>query len=148
MAKWCGSEASIWPPTVARAATMLQRHGVEPGTVVGIHLDNSAGLEALVLHWATQWLGAAAVPLGTRLTEREVAYIAADADAVLLCSGLGGLNLARAAAGPTTKVLDCSPGLARLTAGCPTTGPARVTEDVLADVLYTSGTTGRPKGSS
>jgi acyl-CoA synthetase (AMP-forming)/AMP-acid ligase II len=36
--------------TVARAATMLQRHGVEPGTVVGIHLDNSAGLEALVLH--------------------------------------------------------------------------------------------------
>jgi acyl-CoA synthetase (AMP-forming)/AMP-acid ligase II len=132
---------------IARAAGLLTAHGAAPGTTVGIHLDNTAALEALVLHWAVQWLGAAPVPLGTRLARPEVEYIVGHAGIVLVCSGLGHLALARAVAATTgVRILDVSPGLRALTAGRAPTAPGSVDEDDLADVLYTSGTTGRPKG--
>jgi acyl-CoA synthetase (AMP-forming)/AMP-acid ligase II len=134
--------------SIARAGQLLLDHGVDLGSVVGIHLDNTAGLEALILHWATQWIGAAAVPLGTRLTRPEVANIAADAGVDLVCSALGGLQLARAVVAglPRARLVDCTPGLVALTESRGMAPAGLVTENDLADVLYTSGTTGRPKG--
>jgi acyl-CoA synthetase (AMP-forming)/AMP-acid ligase II len=134
------SELLDW---VGRGAALLERHGLGQGQVVGIHLDNAAGLEALVLHWAAQWMGAVPVPLGTRLAKPEVDYIVGDAGAALVCSGLGNLGLASELGVP---VLDCTGGLASLLSGLPVHAPARVSEHDLADILYTSGTTGRPKG--
>ncbi len=72
---------------VARSAALLTASGVDSGSVVGIHLDNASGLEALVLHWATQWSGAVAVPLGTRLARPEIEYIVGHAEVALICSG-------------------------------------------------------------
>jgi acyl-CoA synthetase (AMP-forming)/AMP-acid ligase II len=143
-----GSEQLV--DTVARGATLLRAHGLDRGAVVGIHLDNRAGLEALVLHWAAQWMGAVPTPLGTRLAPPEVAYIAADADVALVCSALDGLPLARSVVdglgASGTRLLDCSPGLLALLEGLAPAAPARVDEEDLADILYTSGTTGHPKG--
>ncbi|HEX5587128.1 MAG TPA: AMP-binding protein [Acidimicrobiia bacterium] len=133
---------------IARAASALQANGVDRGAVVGIHLDNRAGLEALVLHWAAQWMGAVPTPLGTRLTLPEVAYIAGDADVVLVCSALDGLPLASQVVDqlPAARLLDCSAGLDALLAGHGQASPATLDEEDLADILYTSGTTGHPKG--
>ncbi len=87
---------------VARSASLLAASGVGHGSSVGIHLDNASGLEALVLHWAAQWSGAVAVPLGTRLALPEIEYIVGHAGVDLICSGRGHLTIARAA-GESTR---------------------------------------------
>ena len=133
---------------VARMASALAAEGVEAGLTVGIHLDNAAGLEALVLHWAAQWLGAIPVPIGTRLAGPEVDHLVRHAGLTVLCSGLDHLEVARAAVERSagTRLLDCSPGLRALASRQPARPGASVTEHDVADILYTSGTTGRPKG--
>lgn len=132
---------------VARSASLLIAAGAGPGAAVGIHLDNASGLEALVLHWAAQWTGAVAVPLGTRLALPEIEYIVGHADVSRICSGREHLTLARAAGDSThTRVLDVTAGLGELTAPFTPCDGADVSEHDLADILYTSGTTGRPKG--
>ena len=132
---------------VARTARALTEHDVGPGTTVGIHLDNTTGLEALVLHWAAQWLGAAPVPLGTRLTRPELEHIVGHARPALICSARGHVELALAVGATTAvPVLDITGGVHALTIGCTPLAPAAVDEHDVADVLYTSGTTGRPKG--
>ena len=40
-----------------------------------------------MLHWAAQWTGAVAVPLGTRLALPEIEYIVGHAGVALICSG-------------------------------------------------------------
>jgi acyl-CoA synthetase (AMP-forming)/AMP-acid ligase II len=134
---------------VARGAALLASHGVGPELSVALHFDNRSGLEALVLHWATQWMGAVAVPVGTRLAPPEVTYIVEHADAVLVCSALDSVELAAGVVRdrPRARLLDISEGVLELTAGLPVTSPAAVSELALADVLYTSGTTARRASS-
>ena len=132
---------------VARAASVLTAHGARRGATVGIHLDNTSGLEALVLHWAAQWMGAVPVPLGTRLTHPELEYIVRHARVALMCSGAAHLSLARTVAATTAvSLLDVTAGIHTLAAGHEALTPAAVDEHDVADILYTSGTTGRPKG--
>ena len=147
----CGEERTIaseeLPETVGRAASFLAGEGVEEGTHVGLHLDNESGLEALVFHLALQWLGAVAVPVGTRSSPREVRTVMAHAGIELLVTSAAGHAVAAESAGDGTRILDCRAGLAELIRGAPPRGPASVTESTLADILYTSGTTGQPKGA-
>ena len=132
---------------VARSAALLVGAGAGPGASVGIHLDNASGLEALVLHWAVQWSGGMAVPLGTRLALPEIEYIVGHAGVSLICSGGDHLGLARAAGDSThARVLDVTAGLSELIATLAPSDSADVSEHDVADILYTSGTTGRPKG--
>src|SRR5207245_7084611 len=95
-----------------------------------------------------QWLGAMPVPLGTRLARPEVDFIAGDAALGVICSALAGVRLARAVVDgrPGLRLIDCSEGLQSLIGSCPTRPGSAVTEHDVADILYTSGTTGRPKG--
>ena len=105
-------------PRVARIAGGLD---VAPGARIAVVLDNR--LETALLYWAAQWAGAVFVPLSWRLAEDELDYCIADAGAVRVIREGDPLPEAREHPG----ALDRDPREVSL-------------------LLYTSGTTGRPKG--
>lgn len=106
-----------------RAAALLRSRGVGPGDRVGLQLANVP--EFAFLYYGILRLGATVVPLNPLLTEREVAHVAADGD--------------------ITMLLNAAPdGLEHV---APLEEVVPVAGDDTAVILYTSGTTGRPKGA-
>jgi len=141
---------------VARAAGGLAAAGVGPGERVGLYCVN--GTDFVVAYMATAWLGATVVPVNLLLNPREVAYILQD-------SGACALIYHAAFDASVAAIRDGLPGLrrgVRIGPGEPPAGdlawstvsageprpPARLdpANDLLV-ILYTSGTTGQPKGA-
>ncbi len=124
----------------ARLAGALAGLGVRPGERVAAVLDN--GHEAVELYWASQWLGATFVPLSWRISESESEYCIEDAGARVvarLSEALGGPGADRCvevAGQPFAGLLEADEHR-------DVPGVADRKESLL---LYTSGTTGRPKG--
>ncbi|HTO08291.1 MAG TPA: o-succinylbenzoate--CoA ligase [Myxococcota bacterium] len=128
----------------ARArARSLAALGVTPGDLVAALVPNGAELVALV--HAAQLAGAALVPLNLRLTPRELAFQLGDARPRLLVHAPELVTTVQAACAET-------PGLRRAA----TPLPAAPADAPLCDqielaaacaVVYTSGTTGAPKGA-
>jgi len=133
------------------AAARLAGAGVEPGQRVALFGLNSAGYLAALFGIAR--LGAVAVPLNALLTPPEIAWQLTDAGAVALvgeagavarldeAAGLGGFT------GPRLALEGEAPGWPALEGDGPTGGlPAPPGPDDVFEILYTSGTTGHPKG--
>jgi long-chain acyl-CoA synthetase len=130
----------------ARVAAHLQRDlGVKPGDRVGLWLKNCP--EFIPALFGILQAGGVVVPINNFLKPPEVAYILNDAgaDALItdaaLAQGLPALQAAR-------PDLRCAliEKLAADDAQCQPTLAPRVESD-LAVLVYTSGTTGRPKGA-
>lgn len=132
----------------ARFAACLKTKGVQPGDRVAVQVDKSAGNAALYL--AVLRVGAVYQPLNTGYTLQEVEFFVDDAEpSLFICRPedlpryKGALNVAIEpmgiddATGLWAEALACAPALDI----CPRTA------DDLAAILYTSGTTGRPKGA-
>jgi len=123
--------------TVARAVTVLRRRGLGQGARLATLARNRVLLA--VLHLASARLGAIFVPLNWRLSPAEIAALVEDAepalivgDALLAAAGLQGLDLDALQA----EIDAAEPEAA---------GPADRERPSL--ILYTSGTSGRPKGA-
>ncbi|WDZ83671.1 AMP-binding protein [Micromonospora cathayae] len=133
---------------VNRISHGLRQHtGLQVGDTVAAVMTNSAGLVALYL--AAMQSGLYLVTLNYHLTEPEVAYILADSGAKVVVGSERVEDIVVAAAQPGVHVfVDGTPQRARplsdLTAGMPATSPAETPAGSL--MMYTSGTTGRPKG--
>lgn len=132
---------------VARVGHVLRGRGVAPGSAVCIFMDNVTGLEANVVHLGVHWMGAVTVPVNTRLSDREVETIVTHAQCQLICAAG---NLVDRAADIASRLgiplWNLSPGLDVCLEGSLPDEPHECSEFDLADILYTSGTTGSPKG--
>jgi len=133
----------------------LAADGVQRGDRVAVILPN--GLEAAVLAIALARLGAILVPLGMNLRMAEIRHVFDDATPAavifdvsrareLPAPGVSGPVIERRfgvggdASGADRRFADLMRGT-----GAP--HPVKVTEDDPYAILYTSGTTGRPKGA-
>ena len=147
----------IWSETadrVARIASGLKEAGVEPGDRVAVLALNSDRYFELM--YAIPWLGAAIVPVNTRLATPEVRYILEDSGTRVLF--IDGAMKAHAAAlagqMPTVTAVfylddDAPPAGMRSfeeLAAAPPVADAGAGGDTLAALFYTGGTTGKPKG--
>lgn len=127
----------------ARLAAHLAGLGVAPGERVLVQTDKS--VETLILYFACIRAGAIYLPLNVDYTEAELAYFIGDAEPVLaVCRGESIPLFERIATpGMTIRTLEAllaGQGEAELP-------PAPRSADDVAAIVYTSGTTGKPKGA-
>lgn len=140
-----------------RLAHALRERGVGPGDPVALMLPNCA--EYVIADLALIKLGAAKVPLNDMLVDEECRYALRDSGARAAVASAARAAVAAevlAEDGPLHAVIvtgrtgSCPPGTAdwnQVLAGCPATAPAvTVSETDRGLLLYTGGTTGRPKG--
>ncbi|MFJ3670470.1 long-chain fatty acid--CoA ligase [Streptomyces sp. NPDC090106] len=133
----------------ARAAALLRAEGVGPGDRVALMLPNVP--EFVVLYYGVLRAGGIVVPLNPLLKEREVAYHLGDSGAVLLCEwhqAPGEGSQGAAAAGVRALAVEPEAFAATLAGLAPAYEIAETAGEDVAVLLYTSGTTGRPKGAS
>ncbi len=129
----------------ARLATVLADRGVGPGDRVA-YLGVNA-ISVFETYFATWLLGAIAAPLNYRLAAAEIRYMLSDSGASLLVHSADTNALVRAT-GPAIPVLEVGPDHeGAIAAAAPLAAPPAVTLDDPAILLYTSGTTGRPKAA-
>jgi long-chain acyl-CoA synthetase len=114
------SYGQLWD-RAARVAGGLRQAGVQHGERVAIRLPN--GIDWVLAFFGAQLMGAVVVPVNTRFTDDEVAYVLKDSGAAFTFS-------------PGDELPD----------GEPTAVEDLKSED-LAAIFYTSGTTGFPKGA-
>jgi long-chain acyl-CoA synthetase len=145
---------------VGRWQAAMEKQGVQPGDRVAVMLRNSP--EWVIFDQAAMGLGLVVVPLYTQDRADNVAYILNNSDCrILLIEGREHWELLREALREvpglrrvvTLEAVNASAGDDRLTAAAqwlPAEGgeTRHLSRDgtALATIVYTSGTTGRPKG--
>ena len=131
----------------ARVAGLLRERGVRPGDRVALMLPNLP--EFAVIYYGILRAGCVVVPMNPLLKAREVAYYLGDSEAQLIFTWHGSAEDAEAGAaraGAQCVVVDAAFGDLLASAASVTDVVDRSGADT-AVILYTSGTTGQPKGA-
>jgi 2-furoate---CoA ligase len=140
-----------WYERIRCVAGALAAHGLSRGDHLVVVLQNR--WEMATLHWACQFLGVIVTPVNWRAKNDELEYCVRDAAARAIafepvsaeavrdaptCAGVPRFAVGGAKGG--THAFD------QLLAGTPLAHPFCATAEDISLMLYTSGTTGRPKG--
>jgi len=141
----CQGEVLSWGALRGRvlklAGAIRSRIGGEGERVA---LVGETGAEIAVAYLATIAAGHCAVPLQTSLTADALTGMIRDADPALVFSGAGWREPAEAAAPGRVASLDDLAGFAG--AAEPLVDAVTAAPDAPFNIIYSSGTTGRPKG--
>lgn len=130
---------------IRRLATGFEDAGVGRGDRVALMADNE--LVYFDVYLAAAYLGAAAVPLNTQLSDPELDFILSNAEPSLTVATSEHAERLKAI-GPAEPVIDSDgDAYAEMLASAPFSDLDRSAEDDTALIIYTSGTTGRPKGA-
>jgi acyl-CoA synthetase (AMP-forming)/AMP-acid ligase II len=130
-----------------RAAQLFRAHGLQHEDVVAFMLENTPHYYGLT--WGAQRAGLRYVCISSRLTQDETDYILENSGAKMLVVSA---SLAAAAQELTTQIERYSmggdiPGWATIEDKLTTMPAERIADERAGvDMLYSSGTTGRPKG--
>jgi long-chain acyl-CoA synthetase len=131
----------------ARVAGWLRARGVGSGDRVGLMLPNV--IEFAVLYYGALRSGAAVVPMNPLLKSREVQHYLGDSASSLVfasSSAMEEASIGATRAGTTPVRVDSA--FMEQIAACPgSRDVAPRSDDDTAVILYTSGTTGTPKGA-
>jgi long-chain acyl-CoA synthetase len=132
----------------SRIANLLEDKGIAAGDRVGLMLPNVPYFPSI--YYGILRAGAVVVPMNVLLKEREVAYYLGDSGAKLLFAWGGFAEAAEAGAAEAgAELVLVNPGEFEGLVGAHSDehgGAERVSDDT-AVILYTSGTTGQPKGA-
>ncbi len=147
----CGARALTYGQLDERSSRLAQAllaAGVQAGDRVA-HLDRTAP-EVVELLFATSKIGAVAVPLNWRLVAAELTTIVADAGCTVMIAGAAYRDVAREIAGGVPRhlqVVVVGEDYDWLLAAQAASDPGHHgSADEIAVQMYTSGTTGLPKG--
>ncbi|MCC3278602.1 long-chain fatty acid--CoA ligase [Arthrobacter sp. zg-Y40] len=135
----------------AKVAGLLAARGVVPGERVGLMMPNIPQM-AFVYYGVLRY-GAVVVPMNPLLKAREVAYHLQDSGARLVFAWEGVAGEVSAGAeeadgGVEVVPVDSSSFMGLLAGADSRPDLAEVDGEDIAVILYTSGTTGRPKGAA
>ncbi len=151
----CGDERLTYRELelrVQRVANGLRKRGAGPGDRIVLFLSN--GVEIVELFYAAFSVGAIVIPVTTRLTPHELRYVCEDSNPFAIAF--------EGAAAAISDVLQANPDAVWITTGKHVAGAVAYAElrkespDPLpplsidsddALIMYTSGTTGQPKGA-
>ena len=128
----------------------IRAAGINPGDTLAIFAENSP--RYFEICWAAQRSGVYLVAISSRLTTPEVEYILQDSGARLLIASDGLRSVAEEIKATTNLDAYWSidgdiPGYIRLEDQCADMPETPIEDEMLGHImLYSSGTTGRPKG--
>ena len=134
---------------VGRAAAAFREKGVKAGDRIAILAANSTDM--IETQFAAFRIGAIWVPLNVRLTVPELEFIVRDADPALFLHDIDFTATAEDVAGRVgvSRLLALgAPYETALRENAPILDPVPVSIEDVSTIMYTSGTTGRPKGAT
>lgn len=147
------SYGDLWRQTRAYAGALRAR-GIGPGDAVAVLIPNVPDFARV--YYAILSLGAIVVPVHALLKAREIEYVLQDSGArLLVCAAPllaeGAAGAEASGVGVLTVMAPEDGGFPRLEAEAAGAEPIRTYEPCrpsdTATILYTSGTTGKPKGA-
>ncbi|HLN10157.1 MAG TPA: class I adenylate-forming enzyme family protein [Xanthobacteraceae bacterium] len=143
-----------WLSEIRAVAGGLRQLGLIAGNHLVVVMRNH--YEMATLYWACHLLGVIFTPVNFRASSAEIAYCLEDAEASAVAYDGAAREAAPAAAArlgiDPRRLIVAADGVGegssfeQLLAARPVDGPATVDEHKICLMLYTSGTTGRPKG--